>query len=160
MVKIIDHRCCFTGHRPEKLFYPQEEIQKALKLEIQAAIAAGSTVFISGVSRGVDLWAGEQIIKEKEKNPDLKLICAVPFLGFETAWESSWIALYNQVVAKADFMKIFFPSYNPTAFQMRNHWMVDRCKRIIAVYNGSCGGTANTLAYARRRKRTICLLPG
>ena len=32
------HRCCFTGHRPEKLFLVDEEIIKELEREIKAAI--------------------------------------------------------------------------------------------------------------------------
>ena len=45
------HRCCFTGHRPEKLFLVDREIIKELEREIKAAIERGYTTFISGMAR-------------------------------------------------------------------------------------------------------------
>jgi len=50
-------RCCFTDHRPEKLSRQERETKSALTKEIRQAIADGFTVFITGMGRGVDLWA-------------------------------------------------------------------------------------------------------
>lgn len=47
------HRCCFTGHRPEKLFLVDREIIKELEREIKAAIERGYTTFISGMAIAV-----------------------------------------------------------------------------------------------------------
>ena len=52
------HRCCFTGHRPEKLFLVDREIIKELESEIKAAIERGYTTFISGMARIVVYLAG------------------------------------------------------------------------------------------------------
>lgn len=52
-----ERRCCFTGHRPEKINSSNEIIKSALEKEIHQAISDGFTVFISGMSRGVDIWA-------------------------------------------------------------------------------------------------------
>ena len=35
------HRCCFTGHRPEKLTEPEEVVIAGLEREIRNAIADG-----------------------------------------------------------------------------------------------------------------------
>ncbi len=78
------HRCCFTGHRPEKLFLVDSEIIKELGREIKAAIERGYTTFISGMARGVDIWAAEIVLKLRKKNKDLHLICAFPYEGFES----------------------------------------------------------------------------
>ena len=51
------HRCCFTGHRPEKLKTPVFIVKLKLANEIKQAIKDGYVTFISGMSRGVDLWA-------------------------------------------------------------------------------------------------------
>ena len=48
------HRCCFTGHRPEKLNRPESAIKLALKKEICRALENNFTVYISGMARGVD----------------------------------------------------------------------------------------------------------
>ena len=48
------HRCCFTGHRPEKLSVSEEDLKRELKKEIRLAIADGFNVFITGMAPGVD----------------------------------------------------------------------------------------------------------
>ncbi len=63
------HRCCFSGHRPEKLDAPEEEVKQWLSEQIYKAIAAGYTTFISGCAMGVDIWAGQIVLQKKEKNP-------------------------------------------------------------------------------------------
>ena len=57
------HRCCFTGHRPEKLFLVDKEIIRKLEREIELAIENGFTTFITGMGRGVDIWAAEIVLK-------------------------------------------------------------------------------------------------
>ena len=42
------HRCCFTGHRPEKISATDEEVKAWLEEQIDQAIADGYTTFISG----------------------------------------------------------------------------------------------------------------
>lgn len=48
------HRCCFTGHRPEKLKRPEKEVRIELEREIRKAVIDGLNVFITGMARGVD----------------------------------------------------------------------------------------------------------
>ena len=76
-------RCCFTGHRPEKLSLPESEVKAELEKEIRLAIADGINVFITGMAPGVDIWAAEIVLdlREKEYLP-LKLIAASPHPGF------------------------------------------------------------------------------
>ena len=50
-------RVCFTGHRPEKLNRSEKSVLDGLETAIRQAIADGSNVFISGMARGVDIWA-------------------------------------------------------------------------------------------------------
>lgn len=61
------HLCCFTGHRPEKLGAPEEKIKAALKKEIRTAVSEGYSVFISGMARGVDVWAAELVLELREE---------------------------------------------------------------------------------------------
>ena len=59
------HRVCFTGHRPEKLTRFEWLIKRDLEKEIRQAIADGMNVFISGMSRGVDIWAAQIFLKRE-----------------------------------------------------------------------------------------------
>ena len=142
------HRCCFSGHRPEKLEIPEWKVKAALKREIKTAASEGYTVFISGMARGVDLWAAELVLNLRERGEKIRLICAVPFPGFEQRWERGWQKRYQNVIKKADLVKFICPEYRRGCFQARNQWMVDHSSRVIAVYNGTGGGTRNTLEYA------------
>ena len=69
------HRCCFTGHRPEKLQVPENVVMAALEKEIRQAIADGFRVFISGMARGVDIWAAEIVLRLRDAGEAIRLIC-------------------------------------------------------------------------------------
>lgn len=145
------HRVCFTGHRPEKLFQPESVVKDNLEREIKAALADGMNVFISGMARGVDIWAAEIVLKLRKKNPEIKLICASPFEGFEESWKADWQKRYTAIIEAADLVRFICPGYSRACFQIRNEWMVDHSARVIAVYNGEPGGTRNTIEYAKRK---------
>lgn len=142
-------RCCFTAHRPEKLFdVPEEVIREKIGKAINMAINNGFTTFICGMAQGVDLWAGEAVIQEKQCNSEIKLICATPFRGFEERWNTHWRNLYTEVAREADYRAAISLSYTRSCFQKRNEWMVSHSGLVIAAYNGESGGTRNTVRYA------------
>ncbi len=142
------HRCCFTGHRPEKLAVPEAKIKTALEAKIQAAIRDGYQTFISGMARGVDIWAAAIVLRLRDERQPIHLICASPYPGFETRWSADWQEQYTRIMAAADLVRFICREYCRSCFQIRNEWMIDHSSRVIAVYNGTVGGTRNTLAYA------------
>lgn len=143
------HRCCFTGHRPEKLYLPESEVKKLLERAIVQAIKDGFTTFITGMARGVDMWAGEIVIKLRENDDRIKLICASPFEGFEKSWSPSEKERYESIMKNADYVKFVCKHYSKSCFQIRNCYMVDNSARVISAYNGERGGTRNTINYAK-----------
>lgn len=146
------HRCCFTGHRPEKLNMPETEVIAWLESEIRRAIDDGFVTFISGMARGVDIWAAEIVLRLRDKGKPIHLICASPFEGFERSWSEEWKRRYNSVMRQADIVKFVSPEYSRSCFQIWNVWMVERSARVIAVYNGELGGTKNTIDYANKKR--------
>lgn len=146
------YSCCFTGHRPEKLNVSEECAKELLEREINKAIDDGFRIFITGMSRGIDLWAAEIVLKLKKEFSDIKLICAIPFYGFEKRWQLKDKKLYYLIINKADESHFICYSYNSLCFQIRNMWMVDHSERVIAFYNGKRGGTKNTIDYANKNK--------
>lgn len=149
--------CCFTGHRPEKLAQTEAEIKVWLTERIRDAVRDGYAVFISGMARGVDLWAAECVLSLRETDGGIRLICASPCEGFETRWSQKWQELYHEIIVGADETVFISPRYDLSCFQKRNEWMVDHSSRLIAVYNGAPGGTRNTVDYARRQGLEIVL---
>lgn len=146
------HRCCFTGHRPEKLNRSEREVKKALNAAIHQAIKDGHTTFISGMARGVDIWAAQIVLRERSLDSRIRLIAAPPYEGFESRWSQSWQEEYNLILQYADLTRFICKGYSMSSFQARNKWMVDYSNRVIAVYNGEPGGTRNTIEYARKQE--------
>ena len=144
------HRCCFTGHRPEKLKIPEKQLAVLLEEEIKRAVASGFTTFITGMARGTDSVAGEIVLRLREQDNRLKLICALPHPGFGLHWGGGWTERFQSVLAAADLSRTICPSFSYAAYQARNEWMVNHSSLVIGVFNGERGGTKNTLDYAKR----------
>ena len=144
-------RCCFTGHRPEKLHLPESAVKALLKKAIINAVDDGFLTFISGMARGVDIWASEIVLDLREENSDIHLICTPPYEGFEKRWSLSEQKRYNDILETSDFVKFVSRHYYKACFQVRNVYMVDHSQMVISAYNGSSGGTRNTIEYANRK---------
>ena len=144
------HRCCFTGHRPEKLDVSESFVKEGLEKEIRQAISDGINVFITGMARGVDIWAAEIVLILRELNPEIKLMCAIPHPDFEKRWSSDWQDRYNYIIQNADHSVMVSQAYSRNCYQVRNEWMVNHSRRVIAVFNGEKSGTKNTVDYALR----------
>ena len=154
------HRVCFTGHRPEKLTRDEVLIKKDLEFQIRQAIADELYIFISGMSRGTDIWAAQIVLKLRKDNQHIKLICACPYNGFESAWNRKWQSQYNYILSAADLVKYTCDKYNHSCFQMRNEWMVKHSAKIIAVWSGKSGGTKNTIDYATKSGVPVIYIEG
>lgn len=153
-------RCCFTGHRPQKLIRSEIAIKRDLENAILKAIDMGYQTFITGMAYGVDIWAGEIVVRLRQQDPDLHLIAAVPFPGFESRWSNDWKEAYTDLLEKVDLVRFICPSYNAGAYQRRNEWMVDHSAHLIAVFNGEPSGTKNTIDYATNCGISIEFLSG
>lgn len=151
------HRACFTGHRPEKLNQSESVIIEKLEVAIRKTVADGMNVFISGMARGVDIWGAEIVLKLKREGLDVKLICAVPYRGFENRWSYEWQQRYRTILNNSDLVRYICPNYSRSCFQIRNEWMVDHVSRVIAVYNGQPSGTRNTIEYAKKKGVPVVL---
>lgn len=155
-------RCCFTGHRPEKLILSEasipvieNKIKALLRPVIRDMLSRDKTIFITGMSRGFDLWAADIVLQEKILNPEIKLVCALPFSGFEQRWAKKDRLHYHNILENADFIKELSPHYYAGCFQKRNIFMVDSSSAVIAAFNGSPGGTKNTIRYAEKNGTEI-----
>lgn len=144
------HRCCFTGHRSEKLGMPEQQVAELLEMEIQKAIDRQFTTFISGMAKGVDLIAAEIVLRMRTQDNRLKLICALPHPSFGLHWGGGWTERFQKVLAQADLERTICPSFSYASYQARNEWMCRHSGLVIAVFNGARGGTKNTLDYAQK----------
>lgn len=147
----------FTGHRPDKLggyklpnptySFVCQQIEKTLK-ELQPEKV------ISGMALGVDQWAAN--IAHKLSIP---FIAAVPFIGQEKAWPQPSQKTFNTLIKlAAEVVIVSEGGYAAYKMQVRNEWMVDRCDKLIAIWDGTPGGTGNCVKYAESKNKEIIFI--
>lgn len=154
-MKNLNQTCTFTGHRPERLELPGHQVIQWLDKQIRQAINDGYTEFITGMQRGVDIWAAEAVLELRNEGKPIRLIAAVAFRGMENRWESSWQERYRSIISVSNEVHYICDKPGKNAFFARNHWMVDHAHRLIAVYTGAPGGTKGTIEYARKLEREV-----
>ena len=164
----MEQTCCFTGHRPDKLpFGGREqhpdclELKERLAGEIIAMREQGITRFLSGMALGTDLWAAEAVLRLKQRDPGVALVAVIPFTGQASRWSPRNRRRYEAVLAQADETVLIRPYYTSGCMFERNRFLVEHAAHMIAVYDGTPGGTAYTVGYARQLERHIVLIdPG
>lgn len=153
---------CFTGHRPKDfggwnapapqhvLDWLEEKIDNLIKLK-------GNVNFISGAAQGIDQWAAEIVLRKKEENKNVRLTMAMPYNDFGDNWPTTAKMHLNSINNKADkVVYVHKGSYTDSyLLQMRNEWMVNHSQLVLAVWNGSLGGTRNCVMYALKENVPI-----
>ena len=153
------HRCCFAGHRPEGILLSEATAKDWLLYQIQQAIAANYTTFITGMGMGVDIWAAQIVIGLRAANPSIHLIAVEPYPSFAAKWSEEWRSAYQEVITKADLVKRISQLYTPDAINNRLYWIVDHSSRLIAIYNGTKGYTGSFVDYAQTQGLETTLYP-
>lgn len=143
--------CCFTGHRPEKMNLNETEVKRLLNNAIVHAVNSGYTRFITGMAPGTDMWAAEIVLEIKRTNGNINLICALPHPNFDRKLDENDKRKFATILEAANSVELINSHYFRGCYNIRNNWMVDHSSLVISAYNGSSGGTRNTLNYAARQ---------
>ncbi len=143
-----------TGHRPNKIggYDRNNPIRQGIRLWMdKQLIALDATKAISGMALGVDTDFFDVAIRF-----DIDVIAAVPFKGQESKWPPRSQAEYAIRLAFAtEVVYVCDEGYAAWKLQKRNEWMVDNCDILLAVWDGSDGGTANCVKYAQSVGKVI-----
>lgn len=150
--------CCFTGHRPDKLPWGLDEnsaecrkLRIEIAIQLEALHSAGIAHFISGMALGCDLLFAEAVLAMREEYDDVTLEAAVPCDSQANSWPEEQKERYNAILSSCDTITFVQHQYTPGCMLRRNRYMVDNSSVLLACFNGSSGGTMNTLLYARRQ---------
>lgn len=149
-----------TGHRPDKFADDYDgvynEVTKVRFWLSDAFRYYKPSMVIWGGALGVDTWAAEEAL-----DLNIPLHLAIPFEGFNTGWPVVRKQQFEYLRSKCDKVTIVNPGgYRVWYYQTRNEYMVDRSNRLLAVWNGTKGGTWNCITYARKVGRPIDYYPG
>lgn len=144
-----------TGHRPQHLLEynsPEDNIKKFYR---KVLIKLRPTALISGMALGVDQWAARVALEI-----GVPLTAALPYPGQAGRWTDEQVTEYKAILDAASEVEILHD--NPTSrfesyqfLQQRNEWMVDHSDLLLAVWDGTKGGTGNCVRYARKKGQRI-----
>jgi uncharacterized phage-like protein YoqJ len=141
-----------TGHRPDKLGgYSLSVHNRLVKLAKRYLQSHRPYKAISGMALGWDQAFAQACI-----DLEIPFEAAIPFEGQEKRWPRDSQIYYNDLLTQAKSIHIVgtakpeAPMYQiAKLMQERNRYMVLHCTRLIALWDGTEGGTANCIRFAR-----------
>ena len=148
-----------TGHRPGPLGgyrYPNPIQLAVVKAIEDALLELKPSILITGMALGTDQWAAEVCIHH-----NIPFAAFVPYPDYGDNWPPHAQAHYQWLLSKAN-QRINVderPGYDPRKLHGRNAWIVEKCELLLAVYNGTSGGTQACLGVAARQHRPVRYLP-
>ena len=155
-------KICFTGKRPQSMPWGSNEkdprcvaLKAQLEQAVEQAVLDGYSYFITGMALGVDMWAGEAVLRLKGRYPNLFLEAAIPCPNQPKQWMPHEQQRYYQLLFCCDKKTMCSRSCSRASYLARNRYMVDAAQKVIAVYDGSGGGTGYTIRYARSKGRDV-----
>ncbi len=157
--------CCFTGHRPDKLPWGEDEsdprcidLKERVREAVERAYDLGCRHFICGMARGADFYFCEAVQALRDRRPGVMVEAAIPCEEQAARWSEADRERYFRLVGLCDFETVVQRHYDRGCMLRRNRYMVDRSSRLIAVYDGNLGGTMYTITYAMRRGVEVDIL--
>lgn len=161
-------KIAITGHRPSKLGNDYN-LTSPLVLAIEAEIinilqykgvifydiisSHKDMTFITGMALGIDTLFAKLAIKY-----NIPFMAAIPCLEQDKMWPNKSKLIYYQLITNKLCTTKFITNlpYTSTCMQERNEWMIDQIANtfnniLIAVWDGSEGGTANCVKYAKTK---------
>jgi len=131
--------------------------------------------FIVGGAIGIDQLAFSicEELKQEAKEHEIctiKLEIAIPFEKQSSKWFKQSVDVYElqkqhadiltfvDTVDKYEFKGVAVGEYHPAKMMIRNKYMCDNSSIVIAVWNGSKGGTANAVNYAKKQGKQLIII--
>lgn len=158
--------CAFTGHRPERLPWGENEddarcraLRALIARAVESAAAKGWKSFLCGMARGCDTYFAEAVLAARKRRPELRLTAMIPCPSQPGAWPEADQARYAAILAQCDEVCVLEPMYSSGCMVRRSRAMIDAATLVITVYDGSAaGGTAAAVRYAERSGKRMLRL--
>lgn len=141
--------CCFFGHRnaPDAL---ANDLYTAAE---EMVLLEGVTTFLVGGHGNFDFLAAQTVRRLRMTYPHIRLVLVA---AYASALGSPW-------VREGEFDEAFVPDVlakvpAKAAIVCRNRWMAEQADVVIAYVVRGEGGAYTAVAYARKKRKKICLL--
>lgn len=132
-----------TGHRPNKI---PVDPQRLFEFACERLTLISPVRVISGMAQGWD-----EALAAAARHMGIPYVAAVPFPGHGKKHWPGRIYAFMDLLAGAAEIEIICDTPGARSMQRRNEWMVDRADRVLALHDGSWGGTFNCIQYAQKR---------
>lgn len=145
-----------TGHRPDKLpdkasGYHHAEQEKVVAYAKAVLAYLHPKTVLTGMALGWDTAVAQACAELS-----IPFVACVPFEGQESKWSEPLRKRYRELLAKAVAVVVVSPGgYDPKKMHARNAYMVDRSVAVLALWNGTPGGTAGCVEYAKKKGRAV-----
>ena len=162
--------CAITGHRPSRFKWKYKEdnagckhLKKRLQEQFAQLYEQGVRTFWVGGAMGVDLWAGEILLRLKEQPgyQDLELHIALPGPEHDKLWDERSKLRMAFLIRHSTECVTVGEHLTPADYRKRNQYMVDRADILLAVYDNDRSirsGTGMTVNHARKKELPIVLI--
>jgi ribonuclease HI/uncharacterized phage-like protein YoqJ len=154
--KEMNNNFCFTGHRPNKLPGGYDNLNHPGRVWIHEQIRAEIRQHIENYPEAQAIVGGALGIDQ-----EAALICkemGVPYHLYapcreqDSKWPTTSKVKYQEMLAGAASVRYVHDGpYTKSCMQDRNKAMVNDSGFVIAIWDGSSGGTANCVAYAEKQ---------
>lgn len=141
-----------TGHRPDKLGgYSDIATSRLKQFALETLAKYQPSEVITGMALGWD-----QAIAGAAYALGIPFLAFVPFIGQEGKWPKESQLEYRRLLELAELVYVVSSGgYSSDKMHTRNRAMVDHCDSLIALWNGSVGGTSNCHGYAVVHGRNV-----
>jgi len=146
-------KIAFTGHRPNKIggYDDNNPKRKAIQKAINEVLISLSPSFvITGGALGIDTDAAREAYRL-----GIPYSVVAPCRNHSSKWPQHSQKRYATMCKLANKYVINDVDYSPQAMQDRNKQMVDECDILVAIWDGTSGGTANCVKYANKIGKEI-----
>lgn len=166
--------CAITGHRPTRFKWKYDEnnngckrLKKRMRDQFILLYEKGVRQFWVGGTLGVDMWAGEILLRLKElpEYSEIKLMVVLPFEGHDSTWDNrSKLRMAFLIKHSAKTVTIGASGQPPAVnYRRRNEFLVKQADCLIAIYDNDRsihGGTGMTVNLAKKKGiPVICIHP-
>ena len=166
MMAARQESCSFTGHRPDKLPWGENEadprcieLRRRIADALEKAYDEGFRHFICGMAQGCDLYFCEEVQNLKRIRDGVTLEAALPYADHASRWKPAQREKYLELLEGCDKIKVVTPLYNPGCMLARDRYLIDHASLLLAAYDGTPGGTKYTIEYALKRGVEVRYIP-
>lgn len=148
-----------TGHRFDKLTGLGKDIYRrpAVLQQCQANLDRLAGHFLERFEAGLAISGGalawDMAVGRGAKARGIPYVAVIPFVGQESRWAAAQQRMYRELLDDALAVVVVSDgAFSGAKMHRRNEAMVDHADRVLALWDGTAGGTGHCVNYALRQR--------